>query len=99
MPGINAFQEALKTFLFLEPSAVAMASGALYDEKKGVFLLDYCGRKYEIQRSTGAVSKVASKDGVPYNDRTLILQYLVLCSGLPPRGRWLSFLELPEGIH
>jgi hypothetical protein len=36
---------------------------------------------------------------VPFNDRTIILQYLCGASGLPPRGRWLSFLELPDGDH
>jgi hypothetical protein len=99
MAGTDAFKEALKVFLSQDPAAVAMASGAHYDPERGVFSLDYCGGKYEIDHSSGLISGVASNGEVPYNDRTLIMQYLAGSSGLPPRGRWLSFLELPEGIH
>jgi len=97
--GIDAFQEAQGKLATLEPAAVAMASGAFYDSGRNIFRLDYCGSSYEIERSTGLVAGVGIKDDIPYNDRTIILQYLVESSGLPPRGRWLSFLELPEGIH
>lgn len=99
MCGTNAFQEALKTFLTMEPAAMVMASGARYDSHRSVFILNYCGETYEIERSGGLVSRSGIEGEVPYNDRTLIMQYLVESSGLPPRGRWMSFLELPEGIH
>lgn len=98
MCGTNAFQEALKIFLTMEPTAVAMSSGAQYVQGRGVFKLSYCGENYEIDCPTGVVSKLGFEGNVPYNDRALIMQYLVQSSGLPPRGRWLSFLELPEGI-
>lgn len=82
----------------MEPRSVAMASGAGLDEKRGVFFLEYCGEMYEVNLTAGIVTRCGSPEEVSYNDRTLILQYLAFSSGLPPRGRWLSFLELPEGI-
>ncbi len=33
------------------------------------------------------------------NDKILILQYLCWAKAVPPRNRWLSFLELPAGEH
>lgn len=99
MCGTNAFDEAMKKLRMMDPAAVAMASGAIYDPEGDVFILEYCGGKYRLDRSAGHVFRVESGSRVPYNDRTLIVQYLAESSGLPPRGRWLSFLELPEGIH
>jgi hypothetical protein len=33
------------------------------------------------------------------SDQTLMLMYLKQASGLPSRGQWLNFLQLPEGSH
>lgn len=99
MCSTNAFQESLKSFLTLDHAAAAMASGARLDREKNLLKLAYCGREYEINCSSGRISPAGSEEEVPYNDKTIIMQYLVESSGLPPRGRWLSFLELPEGIH
>lgn len=93
---INAYHEAVKKFRQLDPGDISMRSGAVYDREREVFLLSYFGREYEIDRE-GKVT--CSGKEVPYNDRTLILQYLCFASGLPPRGKWLSFLELPDGRH
>lgn len=97
MCGNTAFAEAHKKLLQMDPLMVAMASGAAYRQEEGLFSLEYCGEPYTVHRREGTVRRDRSPDQVPYNDRTLIMQYLVYSSGLPPRGRWLSFLELPEG--
>ncbi len=93
---ITAYEEAVKEFVRLEPGDITLRSGATYDAKKGIFALSYFNRRHEIDRD-GRVTFKGSN--VPYNDRTLILQYLCSASGLPPRGKWLSFLELPDGRH
>ncbi|MHB1042878.1 MAG: DUF3786 domain-containing protein [Eubacteriales bacterium] len=98
MCGTSAFKEAHKILLTLVPRSIAMASGAGFDEKRGLFFLEYCGEMHEISLVEGTVTRCGSPEEVSYNDRTLILQYLAFSSGLPPRGRWLSFLDLPEGI-
>ncbi|SHI73458.1 DUF3786 domain-containing protein [Desulfofundulus thermosubterraneus] len=97
---LNALSEAVRNFASLasEPEAVVLRTGASFDAQKKFFLLPYLGHFYEIDLA-GNVQKQGSTEKVPYNDRTLILQYLCSASGLPPRGRWLSFLELPNGAH
>ncbi len=95
--AVDAYTEAVKKFKTLSPEDVAQRSGADYRQEKGVFLLRYFGREHEIDLQ-GRVS-CAGLEKVPYNDKTIILQYLCSASGLPPRGRWLSFLELPDGAH
>lgn len=93
---IDAYHEAVKKFRELEPGDITLRSGAVYDEERKIFLLSYFGQEHEIDRE-GRVTFRGQE--VPYNDRTLILQYLCSASGLPPRGKWLSFLELPDGRH
>ncbi|MGB9804045.1 DUF3786 domain-containing protein [Desulfofundulus sp.] len=97
---LNALSKAVRNFVSLarEPEAVVLRTGASFDNQKKTFLLRYFGQIYEIDLA-GNVHKQGPPGVVPYNDRTLILQYLCSASGLPPRGRWLSFLELPDGAH
>ncbi|OAT80260.1 DUF3786 domain-containing protein [Desulfotomaculum copahuensis] len=95
---INACGEAARQLAALEPEDVVMRSGAAYDEKRKTYRLKYFGAWYEID-CQGRVSLPGHGEEIPYNDRTLIMQYLCSASGLPPRNRWLSFLELPEGAH
>lgn len=96
---LTAFQEALEIYKTLEPENIALRSGAKYHAQDKVFTITYLGREYVVDIE-GKV-RIAEEQGyeVPYNDRTLILQYLCFASGLPPRGTWMSFLELPDGIH
>ncbi|MEW5899458.1 MAG: DUF3786 domain-containing protein [Bacillota bacterium] len=94
---LNAYAEAAQKLAILPPEDAAARSGAVYDREKGIFLFPYFGREYEIDRN-GRIF-CAGQNNVPYNDRVIMVQYLCLASGLPPRGRWLSFLELPDGSH
>ena len=96
--GTTAFKEAHKKLLLMDPYMITMASGATFDRERGIFFLEYCGEPYQVLLQEGQVLKGGAGEEVSYNDCTLILQYLAYASGLPPRGRWLSFLELPEGI-
>lgn len=94
---LNAYQETVKRFMGLDPSEVVARTGAGFED--GLYTIDYFNDKYNVDE-TGRVFAAEKKDvEVPFNDRTLILQYLCEASGLPPRGRWLSFLELPDGVH
>lgn len=95
---INAYNDAVKIFQKLSPEDVALKSGAFYDRQQKIFKLIYFGSEYIIDRK-GIVHIPGTKKEIPYNDRTLILQYLCQASGLPPRGKWISFLELPNGRH
>jgi len=87
---LNAYAEAAQKLAILPPEDAAARSGAVYDREKGIFLLPYFGREYEIDRN-GRIF-CAGQNNVPYNDRVIMVQYLCLASGLPPRRRWLSFL-------
>ncbi|MGB9904070.1 MAG: DUF3786 domain-containing protein [Desulfotomaculales bacterium] len=93
----NAYTEAVKKLQTLSPEDVVLRSGAICRKKEGFFLIRYFAREYTVSLA----GRVTGPDGSepPFNDRALIVQYLCSASGLPPRGRWLSFLELPEGSH
>ncbi|MFZ5651253.1 MAG: DUF3786 domain-containing protein [Bacillota bacterium] len=96
---VNAYHEAVKKFLTLDPADIAARSGAVFDQSRNTFDIVYFGIKYKADTAGRVWRADAPGEEVPFNDRTLIVQYLCESSGLPPRYSWLSFLELPEGIH
>lgn len=94
---VNAYQETVKKFIGIDPSVAAVRSGAGYAQ--GLYTIDYFNNKYMVEESGRVMLADNPGEDIPFNDRTIILQYLCEASGLPPRGRWLSFLELPQGEH
>lgn len=94
---LNAYHETVKRFVGKNPSDVVAKTGASFEN--GLYTIDYFNDKYLVDESGRVLMADRQDVEVPFNDRTLILQYLCEASGLPPRGRWLSFLELPDGIH
>jgi len=94
---LTAHTAALKDFLSAAPEEMVLKCGASFSSDRRHILIDYFGKKHLVSLQDGEV-KTALDETVSFNDATLILQYLKQCSGLPPRGKWLSFLELPEGI-
>ncbi|MFZ5591341.1 MAG: DUF3786 domain-containing protein, partial [Bacillota bacterium] len=96
---LSAFTEAREQFLRLDKEEMARRSGAVYIPEQDCLQIYYLGHVYAVSGRGQVVMVDDPQREVPYNDRTLILQYLVQSSGLPPRGRWLSFLELPDGAH
>lgn len=96
---VNAYQEAIKRFSLIDPEDAAARSGARYDPAGNRFEVMYLGSLYMVE-SDGRVWRAGSpEEDVPFNDRTIIVQYLCEASGLPPRGSWISFLQLPDGSH
>jgi len=95
---LTAHSAAVKAFLESDPEEMVMTSGACFDTDRKSVILNYFNNKHYISLGSGEVT-TKNKLQTSLNDATLILQYLKQCSGLPPRGNWISFLELPEGIH
>ena len=94
---ITAYTESLKRFLDGDPANMALVSGAKLDTQREQLELTYFGRLYTITLTDGKISSAGLTE-IPFNDRTLILQYLSLTSGVHTRGRWQSFLQLPGGM-
>jgi hypothetical protein len=76
---------------------VALKSGAA-QVGPDVVLLRFLNREYEVNRLFGQVIVHPDKALVPIAERLLILHYLVTASGAPPRGEWIAFKELPDGL-
>lgn len=95
---ITAHTEAVKDFLSTDPEEMVLRSGADFSKNRDSILISYYAHMHLVSLKDGQILTHANKE-VSYNDATLILQYLVQCSGLPARGKWISFLELPDGIH
>ncbi len=97
---LTAHAAALKDFLATDPEEMVLKSGAAFSDDGKYIVVPYFAREYRVSLENGHVTPMAEPNRqVSFNDATLILHYLKHCSGLPPRGKWLSFLELPEGEH
>ncbi len=94
---LTAHTVAVKEFLVTDPGEMVLKSGASFSADRNYIIINYFGREHMVSVQSGEVL-ASPGEKVNFNDATLVLQYLKQCSGLPPRGRWLSFLELPEGV-
>lgn len=94
----QAYLDARRAFAQADPVSMAEKSGSLYDPESGTLRLAYCGRECTVSHPGGEIT-VAGWPGIGVEEKIIILQYLWGASGLPPRNRWLSFLELPGGPH
>lgn len=96
---VNAYQEALKRFKKIDPEEAAARAGASFDKAARRIEIIYFGGLHLVDTG-GRVRREGDPEGeVPFNDRTLIVQYLCEATGPPPRGSWISFLQLPDGSH
>lgn len=76
---------------------VASKSGAV-QVGADVVRLTFLNREYLVDRLLGRVILHADTEPVPITERLLILHYLVTAGGAPPRGEWVAFKELPDGM-
>ncbi|WP_347491030.1 DUF3786 domain-containing protein [Desulfoscipio sp. XC116] len=95
---LTAHTSAIKDFLAANPEEMILKSGAAYAQDRRSVLIEYFAQPHTVSIKNGEVLAENQQPASP-KDATLILQYLKQCSGLPPRGKWISFLELPQGIH
>ncbi|HUW64239.1 MAG TPA: DUF3786 domain-containing protein [Spirochaetia bacterium] len=92
----DALSVAWDIFRRGDPAAMARAGGAAWDKQKEELSISYLGKRYLVSATAGVLDPAGRP--AAFNAATLILQYLACASGLPPRGQWLAFLELPEGV-
>ncbi len=80
------------------PQEMAAWSGASLLRSPDRLQFSFCGHLCQVFYPQGEVIW-AAPERLHENEEVLILQYVAQATGLPLRGRWLSFLELPGGEH
>ena len=98
MSHYYAYQEALKEFLAGDPLLMAEKSGAIYHAETKTFSLNYCNQIYKLNYQSGIIQALQDQE-VAVSDQIIFYQYLVQASGFPLAGKWISYLELPNGEH
>lgn len=93
----QAYLDALREFADKDPLLMADLSGAVYGSDRG-FEFTYCGHPCTVTHPDGEIVFDVWREP-PHEEKIIILQYLAGAAGIPSRGRWLSFLELPGGPH
>ena len=91
----NALSVVKEIFSALDPLQMAELSGAVFSNNR--LHLAYCNLPVTVNYPEGTVGMVDDHPPLNNDERVLLLQYLSSASGLPPRGQWLSFLDLRGG--
>jgi hypothetical protein len=80
---------------------VCLKSGAV-EFGPDVVRLPFLNKDHLVDRHEGRVilqtDTGTDAEPVPISERLLILHYLVTAGGAPPRGEWISFKDLPDGL-
>lgn len=95
----NALDKSVEEFAEKDPAFMAEMGGAVYHAGVNKFKIEYCGIPCRVTYPGGEVTVPEGHQPVTTEERILFLQYLAWASSLPPRNRWLSFIELPGGSH
>lgn len=98
MGRISVHQEAREVFLTKDFAEMVDNSGSMLDPSTGDILINYLNQTCRVDKQAN-VSPENPDFHLSRNEVTCILQYLAKVTGLPPRNKWISFLELPEGEH
>ncbi|MBO8169642.1 MAG: DUF3786 domain-containing protein [Thermoanaerobacteraceae bacterium] len=93
----SGYQHAVELLATGDPELMADCSGATYDAGKQLFTIRYCNRIYHVSYPDGKITSPTEE--VNKADMQILPYYLAQASGLPPRGKWLSFMQLPGGPH
>lgn len=96
----NALPAVKQEFAARDPQDMAVRSGAEFVEN--AIILPYCSLPVAITYPAGEVNfqetgKNFKMPALSVDEKAVILKYLISASGLPPRGQWLSFLDLRGG--
>ncbi|GAV22503.1 DUF3786 domain-containing protein [Carboxydothermus pertinax] len=91
---MRPFENALRDFIFFSGKhrIAERTGGTLRGDK---IYLSYLGKKFYFDLTRFAFSTL----NLDEFEKTLIVRYLFQASGFPPKNKWLSFLDLPEGMH
>lgn len=94
----DALEHAKQEFAKRSLSKVLELSGAEPHGESGL-VIRYGGKLHQVQYPEGEISLINAEEneGIDITDRILILQYLTEVCGVPPKGQWISFRELPWG--
>jgi len=98
MTKLSVHQEARDLYVQRVPAEMAATAGGLYIPEEKTVEISYLGFTCRVDHM-GVVTIKNAKTKLTRNETTLILQYLTNSSGINPRGRWVSFLQLPDGPH
>ena len=89
---VSAIAEAIRSLAGIEPVERARAIGAVFAD--GAFGFRYLGMDARVEFPSGA----CFLDGSPAGgtDTVLLLHYVLEGKHFAPRGRWISFREVPD---
>ena len=74
---------------------MAELSGAAFSNNR--LSLKYCNLPVTVDYPHGTACMVDGHPPLSNDETVLLLQYLSTACGLPPRGKWISFLDLRGG--
>ena len=81
------------------PKELALKTGAVYDASKQQFSLKVFGQSFLVQYPDFEVGEAETEAPAKVKRQALLVYYFKMATGAPISGRWISFRELPGGMH
>jgi hypothetical protein len=103
VPRIDGYKNALdiarSEFRKKDPITLARNSGAIYQaESKGTVLhLPFFYRKIRITWPEGEVIAPEGAEDLSFQEKGLIMHYMIQATGAPLTHTWITFREIPSG--
>lgn len=94
---LRAVEEAEKEFVKRDPVVMAQASGTQYHSSHSQIQVPLMQEDYFIHYPSAQIEG-GEKGEVSLPYRILLLHYLTMSRGLPVKGEWISFKEIPGGL-
>lgn len=96
----DAYEWSRGRFCAADPGDMALAQGGRLIRSEPVRIeFKYLGRSVAVSHPGGDLVSADLDGGPTVNERILFYQYLAGRGALPAREPWVSFLDLPGGVH
>ena len=92
-------EKAIHDLAKLEPSAVCMNSGVIFNREQDSYILPYLNRKFLVHHSSGKIEAPWGQgEEIPPQLHILLLHYLIHADGIALSGKWITPRDHPEGL-
>jgi hypothetical protein len=96
-----SLQLALQSFSGLEPALMAERAAAAYLTDglgTGTFSVPFLGSVYDVEWPDGHTVRRQDQSKADIATRIILLHYLIGAEGVPLKGKWIAFRNLPGGL-
>lgn len=105
MPFEEAYQESIslarKTLTGLDPGLISRRTGGRWEENapgEGLLYLVFWNGEWAIRFPEVEIMVISGPKALKPTEQIVILHYLIQAQGIPIKGNWVTFRQIPSGL-